>query len=611
MNEKERVLLKISHLPDAPGCYIFKGKRNKVIYVGKANSLKKRVSSYFRKNKDLKTRKLVDEIVELDYIVVSNEVEALFLENTLIKKYSPRYNVRLKDDKTYPFLRVTSEPVPSVTIVRRIISDGAMYYGPFKSKKLLERFLSVIRRWIPVRTCKLTMKELDRKRGGSARPCLNYHMHYCPGPCFKEVKFSDYRGNLEKLKEILKGNYEKVIDSLVKDMKEASAHLNFEYAARLRDTLYELKQFLKKQNVLLYKKKDADVIGIACLSEMATIVKLIIDRGKVVLKETSHLLFEDKSREELLAAFLYQHYGSGREIPALIIVPFMPAELENISGVFKELTGKRHKIHVPVRGKYKALMDIALKNAEHELKAKLADKIKAEKEIIEVSKEAEKIFGKNIRLNIIDVFDISNIGGKYSVGVCIRLKNGIFEKSKYRRFKIREVKGIDDPAMIKECIKRRYKKGDFPQTILVDGGVTQLLAAEQAVMELNGSGIKSVPFVMSLAKQNEEIYFKKKIVRLDLKSKLLKLFIKGRDEAHRFAVSYHRTLKENIDFKGILRMIKGIGKKRQKIFLEKFGSIEEIAYAPVSKIVNLTGIPITLANEVKLVCRKLLEEKES
>ncbi|MFW6013819.1 MAG: excinuclease ABC subunit UvrC [Candidatus Nanoarchaeia archaeon] len=503
-----------SELPEKPGCYIFKNKQGRIIYVGKAKSLKKRVASYFTKNDhEPKTQAMVCHINSFDYIVTNNEVEALVLENSLIKKNKPKYNINLKDSKKYAYLKLTSEVFPRIVVARE---KGKNTYGPFVSAQERDNILKNMKKTFRLRTCKKMPK----------RPCLRYHIKLCDAPCNGSINSEEYNQKIKKVTQILKGNVNSVINKLRKEIEMSSKELYFERAIEKRNQLEALQYLKERQNMDRQKKYDEDIINY--LTVEGQVFLLLFNVYKGVLNNKQEFVFEHK--EDFLREFIVQYY-SEEKVPKELIIP------ENIDPRVKdylsEKRGNAVKLTLPLKGQKKQLLELARKNVEIDFfghinkVCELRDKLKLKK-----------------NPNIIEVFDISHISGSSTVASMVQFRNGKPNKSNYRRYKIKSVEGVDDFSSIAEVIRRRYKKlleetKDLPDLIVVDGGKGQLSSAIEKLKELN----LKIPAI-ALAKKDEEIYFpgSKYSLRLDGKDTALKFLQEMRDEAHRFAIKYSRLL---------------------------------------------------------------------
>jgi len=508
----------ISKIPDNPGCYLFLDEAGKIIYVGKAKNLKKRVSSYFsKKDHDEKTLALLRQTQNVDFIVTNNEVEALILENNLIKKNTPKYNIDLKDSKRYAYLEITNEEFPKLEIERKTKSDGKLY-GPFTSGQKRDYVRDLLIKTFKIRTCNKMPK----------KPCLRYYIGLCDAPCVNKISKERYNDNVKQAEMILRGKVDKLVDNLGKIMKNASNTQDYEVALETRDKINAVKWLREKQTMERQKTYDEDVINY--IEEKGRVYLMVFNVHEGILENKKD--FEFDGGEDFFEEFLVQFY-SETEIPSEIIVPHKIDE--SIIDYLEKLRGKKVRINVPEKGEKKDLLDLVKKNIE-----------------IQFFSNVDKLTDVKNKLNlsdlpvVIECFDISHLGGTNNVASMVQFRNAVADKSNYRRFKLRTVEGIDDFAAMKEVVGRRYKKllankENMPNLIMIDGGAGQLSSAMEILSELN----LKIP-IIALAKREEEIYIpgRKTPLKLSKKSKTLLLLIQIRDEAHRFAIKYQRLLRK-------------------------------------------------------------------
>jgi len=581
---------KISHLPTNSGVYLFKDKKGAILYVGKAGNLRHRVSSYFQKvgGKDAKTLALLEKVAEVDTLVTDTEKEALILENHLIKEHRPRYNVKLRDDKNYPCLRLSiEEKFPTLTIVRRIKKDRSLYFGPYPSATSLKETLKLIRRLFPIRTC------LDTKFSNRLRPCINYEMGRCPGPCCEKTDSIQYREMVNQVRMFLEGKNEDLIKRLKKKMEEESERLNFETAAKIRDHIQHIERVIEKQKIVSTDFIDQDVIGFHRQDHKIIVYPLFVRAGKLLGGKGFTFPSPGLPDEEVLSSFLHQYYREGKFIPEQIVIPKAVPEQNLIERWLTELRGKKVQVLVPVRGNKKHLLQMACENAEKVLL--LESKLEKDQEkLLEALRE--KLHLRRVPRRI-EAFDISNIQGVYAVSSMVFFEDGKPNKEKYRHFKIRTVEGADDYGMMYEVLFRRYQKAieenDLPDLVLLDGGKGQLNVAQEVFKELK---IKEMD-VISLAKERtiegplkaqEKIFhphYKEPFI-LGRHSSLLHFLDRIRDEAHRFAIIYHKKMRSRETIKSELEEIPGIGAVRQRELLKFFGSVEKVKEATVEELVQ-------------------------
>lgn len=578
-------------LPDGPGVYLFKNRDDHIIYVGKASSVKKRVSQYFQStDMDPKTRALVKNIADIEYLVTPSEIDALILESNLIKEHRPRYNIDMKDDKQYPFIKITvNEDFPRIFITRRRLRDGARYFGPYTNAGSVRESLKIISQLFRIRQCKKRIVP-----GG--RPCLNFQMGLCSAPCNAQIDKEQYRLAVEETIQFLEGKNDKLVLMLNKRMQEHISKQNFEAAATLRDQLQAIELLSRRQQVT-GGFDDWDAISIAISGDNASAQVLYIRNGSLVGRAEFTLNSQNASESEIMGAFLKQYY-SDAPVPGEVLLDTMPddpAILEWLRGVAGKVD-----IIVPSRGRKKELVDMAFRNARSHLKMVLLNDEKKEKSGYGALVEIQDILGLDSLPERVEAFDISNIGGTDAVGSMVVFTNGRPDLRRYRHFNIRTVKGINDPAMMEEVVSRRLKRigsgeDTVPGLIVVDGGVTQLGAALSA-MEQTGIHVP----VIGLAKQFEHIYIPYTDTPLILPetSPALKMLKTIRDESHRFAISHHRRRRTSRLRTSVLDTIPGIGKKRKEILLRHFGSLDGIKNAGKDELENVPGISKVIAKTI-------------
>lgn len=597
----------LKKLPDKPGVYLMKDEKGQIIYVGKAVSLKKRVRQYFQssRNKTPKVNAMVKKIDEFEYIITDTEVEALILESNLIKKHKPKYNILLRDDKQYPYIKVTTnEKYPRVIKVRKVKKDGAKYFGPYTSNGAVNDTLDIIRNLYPIRTCKLNLE----KDIGKVRPCLNYHIGRCLAPCQGNVDERVYMEMINEIIMFLNGREEKLLDIIEEKMKRASKDLDFESAARYRDQVNSLKHILEKQKIVSTTMTDQDVIAMARGINEVCVQIFFIRSGKVTGRE--HFMITDtdeQARIEVLSSFIKQFYLGSAYVPKEILIE---EEIEDINTITEWLSQKRGSnvyIKVPKRGEKSKLINMVRSNAIQTLD-KYSDKIKKK---MKRSKEAVQELSQLLSLeNIpkrIEAFDISNLQGVESVGSMVVFEDGEPKKSDYRRFKIKTITGANDYGSMEEIIFRRFNRGlkekelikesklgiesfsIFPDLIMMDGGKGQVNVAKRVVDTL-GIDIPICGLVKDDNHRTRGIIYENKEISLKKNSKSFNFITRVQDEAHRFAINYHRSLRDKKMFKSILDDIKGIGDKRKKSLLKHFGSVDNIKSAKLEELSNVDGM---------------------
>jgi len=572
------------NLPNKPGVYIMRNIEDVVLYVGKAKSLIKRVKSYFSKSEQpLKTKLLMSHFHSLEYIITDTEKEALILESNLIKKYKPKYNIRLKDDKRYPYIKITNEDYPRVLITRNVRDDGAYYYGPFTDTGSVRGIVKSLKALFKIRTC--------RKMDG---PCLNYQIHLCSAPCSGKITKKSYDEIVEKINLFFEGKYNQIIEMLNEMMIEAAENHEFEKAAVLRDQIQSVDNILEKQKIEFDRGLEQDVIACSYDEKIASVVVFSIREGKIIGKDDFLMSgTEGTLPNKILSAFLKQFYMSPRHVPSEIIIQYKPDEKELIQEWLSENRGDEVILRTPDNTSETRLVQMVAKNAEiiknheREVRGALVD-LKKYLNIPRIPRQ-------------IEAFDISNISGKHPVGSMVVFVDGIPKKSKYRRFNVK-IEGPDDYAMMREVLTRRYSKispdeeSKKPDLILVDGGKGQLNVALDV---LNSLHLKDIP-VIGLAKEFEHIFIPKvsSPVILPSNSEALYLLQRIRDEAHRFAVKHHKKLRSKEIKRSILDEIKGIGEKRKVSLLKYFGDLENIKKADIDELASVKGINRDLAVKI-------------
>jgi excinuclease ABC subunit C len=589
-------------LPDRPGVYLFKDDVGRVVYVGKASSLRTRVSSYFSARNQLsgKAERLVDKINDFDAIVTDTEYEALILENDLIKKYRPVYNVRLKDDKTFPYLKIdVKSDWPTVRITRRFHKDGDRYFGPFISVYSLRQTLNLIRKIFPFRSC-------NRKiTGKDARPCLEYHLKSCTAPCIGAVSQQEYKDIIKEVILFLEGKQELVVHDLKKRMEEASKQLQYEKAALLRDEVRAVEQVIESQKIAVTIRGDEDAIALAQTKDLAYVEIFFIRNNKLTGRDYALLDgIRDEEPSQIMTSFVKQYYSSAPSIPPRILLQYPLDEPEIISGWLSNQRGASVDIRVPLRGLKKQLMDIVDENARQGLALYQAKQSKMIESALVLEELKERLNLSKIPFRI-EGYDISNIRGNQAVGSMAVFSKGIPKRAQYRRFRIKAVSGIDDYAMIKEVLKRRFKRSQnvdekwaaMPDLVLIDGGKGHLNAALDVVRELD---IHSIP-ITAIAKENEQVFTPGRTEPLNIPrtSAALHLLQRVRDEAHRFALGYHHKLRQKESLLSALDAIPGIGPRRKKALLKKFGTVRRIKDASLDELSQVNGITTSLAEKVK------------
>ncbi len=581
-------------LPDKPGVYIMHDVDDKIIYVGKAVNLKRRVKSYFRKtDKTERIKRMVSLIDHFEYIVVDNEAEALILECNLIKKNRPKFNVLLKDDKTYPYIKIDiKSDYPNVTITRKIINDGSKYFGPYANPGAAKEMLDFIKQKYKIRQCKNFRSE--------TRACLNYHINRCLGPCMGYVSKEDYRKQIDEIIDILDGKVDKVLKELEKQMIEESSKMNFEQAAYIRDRMLAIQRVNEKQKVSNITENNIDVIGIA-KSEIEVCVEIFFVRGsKMVGRE--HYFFQDireMEDKEIISGFIKQYYIDSQNLPNKIMVREELEDQQAIEQWLSKEAGRKVEIKSPKKGEKLRFVEMADNNAKITLENKERDRselLVELKEVLELDKLPRKI----------ETFDISNISGEYMVaGMCVMV-DGTIKRNMSRRFKIKTVLTQDDPKCMQEVVTRRLKHsidngnssgfGKLPDAIFADGGITQIRAIKQAVKSLE----LDIP-VFGMVKNDKHqtrALINEQRQEFEISENLMNLITKFQDEVHDTAISYHRKLRDKSITKSELDDIKGIGEAKKKTLLKYFGSVEKIRNSSIDELSKVNGINEELAKNI-------------
>ena len=594
------------YLPNAPGVYLMKASDGTVIYVGKAIRLRTRVRSYFReKTESSLTSQMMRYVTEVDYIVTETEVEALILENNLIKAHQPRYNVKLKDDKRYPYLRVTTnEPFPRIHITRKAENDGTRYFGPFVHVRSTRQVLKQLTKFFPIRTCTLPLTETENRY----RVCLDYHIGRCPGPCADKISVADYDDIVQKVCQFLSGNTDAVVKELTAQMQAAAEALDFETAAKHRDTLKDVQQAITTQNMDSVSAADEDVIGIAVRADIACVQLLRVRDGKLLERE--HYYLNDADPESLataLSAFISQYYQNAVFVPKTVILPMQIESAELIENWLSEKRESRVGLHVPRAGRLRKLQTLASKNAEI-LLTQREQNVVYSSGVEPALVELQELLELKHPVRRIEAYDISNLGDRFAVGSMVVLEDGKPASSEYRRFKIRSVDGQNDFAMMQEVITRRFRRAladdekfnKLPDLMLIDGGKGQLSAAQAAMQTFASSRLPDIPMV-ALAKRIEEIFVPGKSEPIVLRedNPTLHMIQRLRDEAHRFAVTYHRRLRQKSLSASVLDEIPNVGPRRKQALLQHFGSIEAIREASLDGLLSVKGIPRSVAENIR------------
>jgi len=606
----------LKNLPEKPGVYIMKNSLGEVIYVGKAKVLKNRVRSYFQnsKNHSEKVKVMVKNISEFEYIVTDSEMEALILECNLIKKYSPRYNIALKDDKFYPFIKITNnDDYPRVFVTRKYAKDGAKYFGPYTNATAVYETINLINKIFPIRTCKLMIKE----NGEKVRPCLNYHIKKCVAPCAGYIKKEEYAEMINDIMDILNGKDKTIVNELKADMEEASKNLEFELAAKLRDKILAINAIVEKQKIFKTMEGDEDFINIY-QDEKDSCIQVFFSRdGKITGRE--HFIFDntaDDKVEEVLEDFITSFYGGTAKVPKTIYVPDIE-DPELIEDFLTIKRGAKAWIKVPQKGQKKDMLEMVKNNAKITLE-QFKDKFFKDKEINRISlEELKELLDLDEPPFRIEAYDISNIQGVDSVGTMVVFEEGRSKNSDYRRFKIKSVKGANDYDSMREILERRFTHGleeikkiqekqlnfssgkfsSFPDLIMMDGGKGQVNIALEVLSKLN-INIPVCGLVKDDKHQTRGIIYNNKELIINRSSNLMQMIRRIQDEVHRFAITYHRTLRDKRTLHSILEDIPNVGERRRRNLLMKFGSVENIKKATYDELIKTPSIDRKAANSI-------------
>jgi len=593
----------IRGLPASPGVYLFKDAEGNILYVGKAANLRHRVSSYFGAGQKLtpKLKRMMSKVADLEYFVTTSEQEALILELNLIKRHHPGYNVRLKDDKTFPYLKIdTGKDWPRVHITRRLEEDGGRYFGPFASARSVRQTLKLIKGIFPFRSCNRSITGTD------SRACLEYHIGHCLAPCLGVVSRKEYAEVIKQVILFLEGKQERVAKQLKSQMNQAAEALDFERAARLRDQIQAVEQVVEGQRIATKVKGEQDVIAFAGDKDQAYVQVFFIRNSKLIGRESFLLRgtrYEQPS--QIMTSFIQQFYASSPQIPPLLLLQHPVEDMAMLQDWLQSRRRGRVSIQVPRRGNKKQLVSIVAENAQQGLEQLKIKQLASPKTLSAALEEIKRELQLPRLPSRIEGYDISDIQGMAAVGSMVVFEGGKPKTAHYRRFRIKTVSGVDDYAMLDEVLKRRFKRAGvasdtwaiLPDLVLIDGGKGQLNAARTAMHQM---GVGSVP-TASLAKENEELFIPQKSepVILPRSSPGLQLLQRLRDEAHRFALGYHQRVRKRETFASILDSIPGIGPKRKRALLRQFGSVRAIREASIEELAAAKGMTPNLAKKIK------------
>ena len=605
--------------PELPGVYLMKDSRGSVLYVGKAAILRNRLRQYFSSSTNIpnKTRRMLGHLHDFEYIITESASEALILENTLIKRYKPRYNARLKDDKTYPYLKIdTNEDYPRVYITRRVLKDGADYFGPFATSGTVRKTMDLVKRLFPYRSCTKNIT------GKDARPCLEYYINRCIAPCTGQASKEDYSKVINQVLMFMNGDTTAVTDDLKTNMNKASEELEFERAAVLRDRIKAVEKVTEERRMKVEANpvSDMDVIAVAQGGNESWVEVFFIRKGKLIGRD--HFFMEgtqDYESDLILGQFVKQFYQTAAlVVPPRIVIQHMPEDAETITEWLREVRGGSVRLICPQRGIHKQLLDTVATNADQGLNQHRVTRMSDNSIVQQAATELEEELSLPLPLRRMECYDISHIQGSNTVASMVVFEDGRPKPAHYRRFKIKTVDGVDDFESMREVLRRRFKRlataraaeqtgdtalvevdsfGVIPDLVLIDGGKGQLSAALEVFLEM---GIDDVPLA-SLAKENEELFVPHtpEPIVLPRNSQALHLVQRIRDEAHRFAITFHRNLRSKDSLKSPIDNVTGIGPKRKRMLMRRFGTLKGIKEAAVDDIASVPGMTRSLAIRLK------------
>ena len=603
----------LKRLPDRPGVYLMKDTRGTVLYVGKAQSLRNRVRSYWQKQAGggeiHLIRSVIEKIADLEYTMTDSVSEALLLEINLVKRYRPRYNVRLKDDKSYPFIKITlAEDFPRVERTRKLPADGSRYFGPYASASSVDEAMNLIRRIFPFRTCGLDIRE---GRKAIERPCLLYHIKRCQAPCVGYINKADYRADIEQIERFLEGRQEIVARELTRQMQAASEATQYERAAALRDKVKAVERTMESQKMAAHATTEEDVLGLARQDTQAAVQLFAVRGGKMVGRDV-YLLDAPRETDDatVLAGFVKQYYERATSVPPAVLVPALPEDAADLETFLATRRGGAVHIRVPQRGAKRELLALATRNATETLAREHARWLADQGKTLVALEELGQALDLPVAPLRIECYDISNFAGAQSVGSMVVFEDGRPRTGEYRRFRIKEVVGANDYASHQEVLRRRFRRAktgeegneeelrwQLPDLVVIDGGKGQLSAAKEVLDELGYHDLA----VVGLAKEREEIFLpdRDEPVMLPTTSPALYLMQRLRDEAHRFAITYHRSLRAKAATRSVFDDLPGVGPKRRAALLRVFGSAKRVREAPVEQVAAVPGIGLALAAKIK------------
>ncbi len=603
----------LDHLPDRPGVYLMKDERGDVVYVGKAQSLRNRVRSYWQKATPAgeihRIRSVIDRVAEVEYTLTDSVSEALLLEANLIKRYKPRFNVRLKDDKSYPYIKVTlGDDFPRVERTRKLVNDGSRYFGPYASASSVDESMNMVRRLFPFRTCTIDITDGQRALD---RPCLLYHIKRCQGPCIQAIAKDEYRSDIAQVELFLEGRQETLVKALGLEMAAAAERTDYERAAVVRDKIRSIERTMESQKMAAFANTELDLVGLARADNQAAVQLFVIRAGKMIGRDVFLLeAARDASDEEVLTGFLEQYYTRATSIPREIYLPVLAADVADLEAFLTDRRGGPVHLRVAQRGEKRQLLDLAARNAAETLAREQARWLVDQGKTLAALEELASGLGLAGPPLRIECYDISNFQGSESVGSMVVFEDGKPRSGEYRRFRIKTVQGPNDFASHQEVLRRRFRatrigqegteearRWAMPDLVLIDGGRGQVSAAQAVLDEL---GLHDLPMA-GLAKEREELFLPGRAdpVVLPATSPALYLVQRLRDEAHRFAITYHRSLRDKRTVRSAFDDLPGVGPKRKRELLKVFGSIKRVRDAPVEQIAAVPGIGRALAARIK------------
>jgi excinuclease ABC subunit C len=603
----------LANLPDRPGVYLMKDARGEVLYVGKAQSLRQRVRSYWQKQapggEAHRIRQAIHRVADLEVTEVDSVSEALLLEANLIKRFKPRFNVRLKDDKSYPYIKITlGDEFPRIERTRKLVSDGSRYFGPYASASSVDEAMNLVRRLFPFRTCTIDIREGVR---ALPRPCLLYHIKRCQGPCIEAISRAAYRADVAQVELFLEGNTDVLVDGLRHEMHVAAEMQQYERAGIVRDKIRAIERTMESQKMAAFARTELDVAALARKDDRAAVQLFVVRNGKMLGRDVFFLdAPRDATDEEVLGSFLEQYYARATSVPREVLVPRSLADTADLEAFLAGRRGTQVHLRTPQRGEKRELMDLAARNAAEALAREAARWLADEGKTLGALEELAAALGLAGPPMRIECYDISNFQGSESVGSMVVFEEGRPRTGEYRRFRIRTVEGANDFASHQEVLRRRFRgartgeegteeerRWAMPDLVIVDGGRGQVSAASAALAEM---GLGDLPLA-GLAKEREELILpgREEPVLLPVTSQALYLVQRLRDEAHRFAITYHRSLRARRATRSAFDDLPGVGPKRRRELLKVFGSAKRVREAPVEQIAAVPGIGRALAARIK------------